>query len=145
MLIFIYSPFVNTSPKSSVLTRYDTKFSYDADLAGLEYNFTSHSLGLYVTLNGYNDKLAVLARHVLEKAKNIQISPIRLELIKEQIKRDWDNFFLGQSHRISDYYGRYAVSDNLWTIDEKLSEVASKSCRFVGVRIVLMESRPCQR
>ena len=66
---------------------------------------------------------------------------MRLEVIKEQIKRDWDNFFLDQSFRISDYYGRYAISDNLWTIGEKLPEVASKSHHIVGVYIALMENR----
>lgn len=61
------------------------EFAYDAELAGLEYSFASHSLGLFVTLNGYNDKLSVLARHVLEKVKNIKVVPERLEIAKEQV------------------------------------------------------------
>lgn len=108
---------------TDVVTDALTEFSYDADLAGLEYNFASHSLGFFITLSGYNDKLSVLARHVLEKVKNIEINPARLEVLKEQVKRDWENFFLGQSYRISDYFGRYILTDNLWILDEKLPEV----------------------
>lgn len=70
---------------TEIVTDSLTEFSYDADLAGLEYNFASHSLGLWVTLSGYNDKLSVLARHVLQKIKDIQVSPERLEVIKEQV------------------------------------------------------------
>lgn len=30
---------------------------------------------------------------------------------------------MGQSYRISDYFGRYMLSHNLWTLEEKLPEV----------------------
>jgi insulysin len=85
----------NDSPRSSVLTRLYTElvtdslteFAYDAELAGLEYGFASHSLGLFITLSGYNDKLPVLARHVLERVKNIKVLPERLEIVKEQVSQ----------------------------------------------------------
>ena len=63
-----------------------TEFAYDADLAGLSYYFGGHSLGLYMTLNGYNDKLHVLAKHVLERARNLKVSPDRLEVMKDQVR-----------------------------------------------------------
>jgi insulysin len=46
-----------------------TEFSYDADLAGLSYNYASHSFGTYLVIGGYNDKLPVLLRHIFEKIK----------------------------------------------------------------------------
>jgi insulysin len=131
VIIEIRTPFANRSPKESVLTRLFTdlvtdsltEFSYDAELAGLEYSFASHTQGLWVTLSGYNDKLPVLAHHVLERIKDIKVDPERLRVIKEHVERDWKNFFLGQTYRISDYFGRYLVTDNLWTLEEKLPEV----------------------
>lgn len=36
-------------------------------------------------MQGYNDKMAVLARDVLEKAKGLVIDPRRLEVMKEQV------------------------------------------------------------
>jgi insulysin len=66
-----------------------TEFSYDADLAGLHYSFSSHNLGLWVTLSGYNDKLPVLAHHVLEKIKDIAVDPERLQVMKEQVRLNY--------------------------------------------------------
>jgi insulysin len=64
------------------------EFAYDADLAGLQYSLASHSLGLWVTLSGYNDKLPVLTHHVLEKIKDIKVDPERLRIIKEHVSLD---------------------------------------------------------
>ena len=36
-------------------------------------------------LHGYNDKLHVLAKDVLEKAKFLQVKPERLEVMKDQV------------------------------------------------------------
>jgi insulysin len=36
------------------------------------------------------------------------------------MKRDYENFFLGQSYQLSDYYARYIMSEKQWTILEKL-------------------------
>ena len=62
-----------------------TEFAYDADLAGLNYNFASHNLGIYCTLNGYNDKLDVLAKVVFDKARNLVITPERLHVVKASV------------------------------------------------------------
>jgi len=62
-----------------------TEFAYDADLAGLSYNFVPHTTGLYVTVNGYNDKVAVLVQDVLDKIKGLVVDPQRLEVMKEQV------------------------------------------------------------
>ncbi|EGN95669.1 hypothetical protein SERLA73DRAFT_113347 [Serpula lacrymans var. lacrymans S7.3] len=131
VIIELRSPLANASPRAAVLTRIFsdlvndslTEFSYDASLAGLSYGFASHSLGLWVTLNGYNDKLGVLAKHVLERVKTLEVRADRLEVVKEQIERDWGNFFLGQTYRLSDYYGRYLLENQQWTLEEKLPEV----------------------
>lgn len=73
----LYSDIVNDSL---------TEFSYDADLAGLSYNFTPHTTGLFVSMNGYNDKMIVLVRHVLEKIKGVMVDPQRLAVIKEEVR-----------------------------------------------------------
>ena len=91
---FFVSPIANTSTKASVMTRLFvdlvqdslTEFAYDADLAGLRYDLGSTTLGLYMSLSGYNDKLHVLAQHVLEKIKNLEIRKDRLEVMKEQVR-----------------------------------------------------------
>lgn len=62
-----------------------TEYVYDADLAGLSYNFSSSSSGMYVQVQGYNDKLHVLLQHVLERIKTIQVKRDRVEVMKEQV------------------------------------------------------------
>jgi insulysin len=62
-----------------------TEFVYDAELAGLNYTFTSNSLGTLVTVEGYNDKLPVLARYLLERIRGLNIRPERLAVAKEQV------------------------------------------------------------
>ena len=64
-----------------------TEYSYDADLADLTYQFASHNLGLYISLSGYNDKLHVLAKVVFEKARNLEITPERLHVVKNAVCR----------------------------------------------------------
>lgn len=63
-----------------------TEFAYDADLAGLAYNFGSTSRGVYATFGGYNDKMAVLAKDILERARNLQVKEDRLNVMKEQVR-----------------------------------------------------------
>jgi len=44
----------------------------------------------------------------------------------EKLKRNWENFFLGQTYQISEYYGKYPLHENLWLLNEKLPEIAGK-------------------
>ncbi|KAH9950188.1 insulin-degrading enzyme [Amylocystis lapponica] len=143
VIVEIRSPLANASARAAVMTRLFsdlvndslTEFAYDADLAGLTYNFAGQTLGLYITLSGYNDKLHVLARDVLERAKNLQIKADRLAVMKEQAKRDWENFSLGQPYRLSDYFGRYLMTEQLWTVEEKLAEVSSVTAEEVQAHV----------
>jgi insulysin len=61
------------------------EYSYDADLAGLTYSFKASSLGFYISVSGYNDKLHVLLRDVLGKAKSLEIHADRLEVMVEKV------------------------------------------------------------
>ncbi|GLB34808.1 putative peptidase M16 family protein [Lyophyllum shimeji] len=133
VMIDIRSVVGNESPRASVMTKLFadlvndslSEYSYDADLAGLSYNFVSHTSGLYVSVNGYNDKLIVLVKNVLGRVKSLTVDPQRLAVMKEQNKREWENFFLGQSYSLSDYFGRYAMTERQWTLEEKLKDLPS--------------------
>lgn len=61
------------------------EFAYDAELAGLSYDLAPGTLGIHISVSGYNDKLHVLVRHILEKARNLEVEPDRLEVMKEQV------------------------------------------------------------
>lgn len=63
------------------------EFSYDAELAGLSYKLHQHSNGLYVTMRGYNDKMAILATNIMDKLKALVVDPQRLAIVKEKVRR----------------------------------------------------------
>ncbi|KAJ7286255.1 Metalloenzyme, LuxS/M16 peptidase-like protein [Mycena rebaudengoi] len=168
-IIDLRSPFGNSSPRAAILTRrvffalfrqpdtdvvvvlltrlYSdvvndalTEFAYDASLGMLEYNFVPHTNGLYVAMNGFNDKMSVLVKHVLEKIKGIVVKDDRLAVMKEQAKRDLENFFLGQSYALSDYYGRYIMSQQQWTMEQLLEQLPSVTSEELQKHITLLLS-----
>jgi insulysin len=61
------------------------EYSYDADLAGLSYLFEVSSLGFFVAITGYNDKLHVLLRDVLVKARDLEVRADRLDVMIEKV------------------------------------------------------------
>ncbi|TFK92329.1 hypothetical protein K466DRAFT_582051, partial [Polyporus arcularius HHB13444] len=149
VIMDVRSPVPNSSARASVLTRLYadlvtdslTEFAYDADLAGLTYNFSHQSLGLYITLSGYNDKLPLLAKTVVERAKNLKVDPDRLAVMKDQAKREYENYFLGAPYRLSNYYNRYLLSEREWTMDELLAEVPSVTPEELQAHITAVLSR----
>lgn len=62
-----------------------TEFAYDAGLAGLSYHFSHSTTGLYVYTSGYNDKLPILVKSVLQKARELEAKTDRLAVMKEQV------------------------------------------------------------
>ncbi|KAI5119937.1 hypothetical protein M0805_002126 [Coniferiporia weirii] len=133
VMIEARTPAVSSSARASVMSRLYAdlvkdalnEYAYDAENAGLNYDFGATMLGVYISLSGYNDKLHVLAQHVLEKVKGLEIKEDRLAVMKEQVKQQWENYFLGQSYQLSDYYGRHILSDRQFTLTEKLAEIES--------------------
>ena len=53
-----------------------------------------------------------------------------------QAKRDWHNFFLGQSYVLSDYFARYILSERQWSLEENLKELPCKLPSYAHVQII---------
>ena len=64
-----------------------TEYSYDADLACLSYDLHAQLGNFVLAVDGYNDKLPVLHKVVMERFTKLTIDPMRFELIKEQVSR----------------------------------------------------------
>ncbi|KAL4067799.1 Metalloenzyme, LuxS/M16 peptidase-like protein [Scleroderma citrinum] len=132
VVVDIRSPLASDSPRAAVLTRLYVdlvndslaEYTYDADLAGLTYHISANNLGTTLTLKGYNDKLPELAKHVVGAVKNLVAKQDRLNVMKEKLKREYDNFFMNQSYQLSDYYGRYILTHQAWTVEEQLKELS---------------------
>lgn len=48
-------------------------------------------------------------------------------ILGDQARREYENFFLGQPYTLSDYYGRYLMAQRQWTVNEKLAELPCES------------------
>ncbi|KAK2466811.1 hypothetical protein APHAL10511_001069 [Amanita phalloides] len=147
--IDIRSPFSNESPRASVITRMYcdivndslAEFSYNADIAGLTYKLSQHTTGLTLTTFGYNDKMSLIVEHIVDRLKMLNFDPERLEVMKEQAKRTWENFYMSQSYHLSDYFGRHLLAENSWTVEEKLRELDSITAAELHVHAKKLLSR----
>ncbi|KAK3902491.1 Metalloenzyme, LuxS/M16 peptidase-like protein [Staphylotrichum tortipilum] len=99
------------------------EFSYDAELAGLEYAVTLDSRGLYIEVSGYNDKLPVLLQHVLLTTRDLEIRDDRFAIIKERISRGYRNWELASPwNQIGDYM-TWLTMDQSYVVEEFEAEL----------------------
>ncbi|KAG8912214.1 Insulinase (Peptidase M16) [Tulasnella sp. 408] len=143
--LLIVSPLVTMTPKHNVASRLYvdlvrdslTEFAYDADLAGLAYDVNIHAEGISVVVSGYNEKLVVLLKVVLDKVKDLEVQEDRFNVLKEQLRQEYENMAMDQPYHTSDYYARYLLSPKAWTPAEKLAEL--NALRSEDVRLHIRE------
>ena len=101
------NPLASATPASSVMTKVYcelvkdalNEYSYDAEIAGLEYGLASYGLGLDIDVSGYSDKMAVLLEKVLISMRDLEIKPDRFKIVKERILRSYRNWNFQQPYR----------------------------------------------
>ncbi|KAF8059523.1 Metalloenzyme, LuxS/M16 peptidase-like protein [Lyophyllum atratum] len=133
VIIYLCSVAVNESPRAAVMTKLYSdivndslhKSTYSASLAGIFYRFGLKGNSLYISFNGYNDKLVILIKRVLEVIKGLAVDTQRLAVMKEQNQKEWESFFLHHPYTLSDYFARYIMNAQQWTPVEKLKELTS--------------------
>ncbi|KAK4701450.1 insulysin, partial [Phenoliferia sp. Uapishka_3] len=122
------SPLVDDSPINAVQSRFATElirdslqeYAYDAELAGLSYSFDSQADGIVLTIDGYNDKLAVLAEVVFKAISSLKVDPKRFDIIKDQLKRAFANNKLDQPYSHAGFQVLHLTQATLWTHEERL-------------------------
>ncbi|KAF8931622.1 Metalloenzyme, LuxS/M16 peptidase-like protein [Dissophora ornata] len=143
------SPLSYSSPGNNVKTQLYvnllkdalSEYSYDADLAGLSYSLDTTVEGMILSVEGYNDKAAVLLQKVVEKMKNLEILPDRFRLIQDQMDRMYKNFKLESPHQHAMYYMSYLTQEKLWTQDEKLAELQDLTAEDIQAFYPMLLSR----
>ncbi|KAI8985011.1 LuxS/MPP-like metallohydrolase [Trametes punicea] len=101
------------------------ELTYDASLAGLSYSVVNQIEGLTVSVGGFSDKIHVLLRTVLEKLCELRVQPDRLRVFREKIKRQYENFYIGQPSSLSESYATWMFMPTVWTPEQKLPELSS--------------------
>ena len=72
---------------------------------------------------GYDDKINVLTKKLIETIKSLEIKPDRFKLIKEQLTRAYKNWFMEQPYQHASYFATHVFQETLWTSAEKLEVI----------------------
>ncbi|OJJ43998.1 hypothetical protein ASPZODRAFT_18773 [Penicilliopsis zonata CBS 506.65] len=99
------------------------EYSYDAELAGLDYHLSASVFGLDVSVGGYNDKMSVLLEKVLTSMRDLVVNPERFHIIKERLSRGYRNADYQQPfYQVGDYT-RYLTSEKTWINEQYATEL----------------------
>ncbi|KAK3368105.1 Metalloenzyme, LuxS/M16 peptidase-like protein [Podospora didyma] len=125
------NPLVYASAANTVKARLFTdlvrdaleEYSYDAELAGLQYTVSLDSRGLFIEVSGYNDKLAVLLEQVLITMRDLEICEDRFSIIKERLTRAYRNWELQAPWtQIGDYIS-WLITEHDHVVEELEAEL----------------------
>ncbi|KAJ8105069.1 hypothetical protein ONZ43_g7572 [Nemania bipapillata] len=148
LIVSMKNPIVYASVKNSVKTKFFTdlvrdaleEYSYDAELAGLQYNVNLDSRGLLVEVSGYNDKLAVLLEQVLITMRDLVVKEDRFEIIKERLTRGYKNCELQQPFtQIGDYVS-WLTSEHDYVVEQlsvELPSITAEDVRSFHKQIII--------
>ncbi|KAL4914462.1 Metalloenzyme, LuxS/M16 peptidase-like protein [Aspergillus aurantiobrunneus] len=99
------------------------EYSYDAELAGLDWHLAASIFGLDVSVGGYNDKMAVLLEKVLTSMRDLAINPDRFRIIKERLTRGYKNAEYQQPYYQVGDYTRYLTAERGWLNEQYAAEL----------------------
>lgn len=131
VFITLRTPLVSASLANTVKTKLYcelvkdalVEYSYDAEIAGLDYDFGTFSEGLDIQVSGYNDKMSVLLEKVLTSVRDLDVKPERFKIVKERLLRGYRNWGFQQPFRQVGDFTRWLGAENGWINEEKLAEL----------------------
>ncbi len=129
--ILLRSPIAGVTPQVGVMGQLYralvqdalVEYSYDAEIAGLDYVLTKYSVGIDVTVSGYNDKMSVLLEKVMLVMKDLDIRDDRFAVIKDRLVRQYRNWELQQPYHQVEHYTQWLGSENTWLTEQILAEL----------------------
>jgi insulysin len=107
------------------------EYSYDAELAGLDYHLSANILGIDISVSGYNDKMSVLLDKVLNTMRGLQVNQDRFNIIKERLTRAFRNAEYQQPYYQVGDYTRYLLAERSWVNEHYLEELEHVQCEDV--------------
>eukprot|EP00501_MAST-03F_sp_TOSAG23-6_P002015 GSMAST32.ASY1.ANO1.2100.1 assembled CDS len=132
----LLTPVAYESPEASVMvslyqrmiTDELTEFSYFAELAGLNYALSESWSGLELVLSGYNSKMSILLKKIVEKMKSFEISEKKGNIprfisLKNKLKRGYEDFEMEAPYQHAMYCTRHALLNPQWHYRDKLAVI----------------------
>ncbi|KAK8918647.1 Zinc-metallopeptidase, peroxisomal [Platanthera zijinensis] len=120
-------PLTNQSPEAAVLTDIFTKllldylneYAYYAQVAGLHCGVQCSDCGFQVTVLGYNHKMQSLLETVIDKIKHFEVKVDRFLVIKETVKKKYDNLKFQQPYQQAMYHCSLILDEKAWPWNEE--------------------------
>ncbi|EJC99289.1 uncharacterized protein FOMMEDRAFT_94516 [Fomitiporia mediterranea MF3/22] len=92
---------------------------YFAKVADLDYKLFDATRGFEIQIDGYSDKLLILAHRILDKFKPFEIRKDRLEVMIKQGRRALKSDRLGKPFELSSSYLYYLIQDDCLSTEER--------------------------
>ncbi|KAF9109336.1 Insulinase (Peptidase M16) [Mortierella sp. AM989] len=97
--------------------------SYSAQLAGLSYSLTSTMDGIFLKVEGYNDKSHLLLQKIVQTMKTLRVDHDQFYRIKDDVERQHRNSSLNNPNVLASYYVKCLNWEKQWTFLERLDEL----------------------
>ena len=131
VFVTLRNPLASAIPANSVKTRLYcalvkdalVEYSYDAEIAGLEYELGDYYVGMGIDISGYSDKISVLLEKVLITMRDLEVKPERFKVVKERLVRGYRNHDFQQPYHQVGEYTNWLGSDKGWINEQYLAEV----------------------
>jgi len=131
VFVMLRTPLASAVPANSVRTKLYcalvkdalVEYSYDAEIAGLEYELEAYMGGLGIDISGYNDKISVLLEKVLVTVRDLEVKPDRFQIVKERIIRGFRNWDFQQPYHQVGEFSNWLGSERGWLNEQYLSEI----------------------
>ncbi|KAL6722042.1 metalloprotease [Lecanora helva] len=99
------------------------EYSYDAEIAGLEYDLEYQPVGLSVDISGYNDKISVLLEKVLVTMRDLEVKSDRFAIMKERLIRGYRNWDFQQPYNQVGEFTNWLGLERGWLYEQYLAEI----------------------
>jgi insulysin len=99
------------------------EYSYAAEIAGLDYSLSTHSVGIDLGIAGYNDKMHVLLEKVLVCMRDLNVREDRFEINKERLQRSYRNWEFQQPYHQVGSFTRWLNSERGWINEQYSAEL----------------------
>ncbi|KAK0157499.1 hypothetical protein PV328_011239 [Microctonus aethiopoides] len=97
-----------------------TEYMYNANLAGMGWNFMASKHGVILVIEGYHDKYQILLRKIIHRMVNLIIDKQRFDILKENYIRNLKNCEAKKLYEHVIHYFSLLLTEKNWTNDELL-------------------------
>jgi len=108
-------------------------------VAGLGYSLNRDKDGLFLTANGFNDKLRVLLAKLVQGMRHLVVKRERFDVCKDSMLRQLQNWKLNQPYDHVMHYTKYLLTTRQWTNEEKEEALkGSQTCFIMLVALLIL-------